>query len=528
MILGEAAKAAAPAANGQSRVSIDEIFRRVAGRRPDALALADAPNKEAFTDGAPRRLSFAQADRVVSAIAGRLQRMGLPTDAVVGIQLPNTVEHVLAILGVMRAGMIAVPVPLLWRRADTAAALTRIGAKALLTCGRVGTFNHAQCAMHVAADVFSIRYVCGFGADLPDGIVSFDDLFTAPTLDPIAPLERELEGHAAAHVAIVTFDVGAAGVVAVARSHLELLAGGLGVLLESRLAQDALVLSSMAPSSAAGICLTLLPWILRGGTLLLHHPFDPDVLASQWRADARCGALVLPAPIAFRLAAAGLFAGDGPTCVLAAWRSPDCLAASEAWHEPATNLVDVAVFGEAGLVAAPRGPDGRPAPLPYGPITSPRGNPGAVVVAELLQTTRGTLALRGPMVPHHPFPPGAEAANLPCLQVGPGGALDTGYACRLDADAMSVTVTGPPGGIASVGGCRLPLAELQDAIARIDGRATLDVSPDPLLGQRLIGHAEDRATMQAALKAAGVNPLAVAAFDDRAEPAEQEPLRAFA
>ena len=79
----------------------------------------------------------------------------------------------------MRAGMIAAPLPLLWRRADAVAALTRVGAKALITCGHVGSVNHCQLAMRVAADVFSIRYVCGFGADLPDGVVPFDDLFTS-------------------------------------------------------------------------------------------------------------------------------------------------------------------------------------------------------------------------------------------------------------------------------------------------------------------------------------------------------------
>ena len=97
MILGDPGNGnAAPAATGRSRVTIDEIFRRVARRRPDALALADAPNRKTFTDGAPRRLTFAQADRMVSAIAGRLRRMELPTDAIVGIQLPNIVENILA------------------------------------------------------------------------------------------------------------------------------------------------------------------------------------------------------------------------------------------------------------------------------------------------------------------------------------------------------------------------------------------------------------------------------------------------
>ena len=281
---------------GGSRVTIDEIFRRVAQRRPEALALVDAPNRKTFTDGAPRRLTFAQADRMISAIAGRLRNMELPTDSIVGIQLPNIVENILAILGVMRAGMIAAPLPLLWRRADAVAALSRIGAKALITCGHVGSVNHCHLAMRVAADVFSIRYVCGFGADLPDGVVPFDDLFASEKLDPVPPLDRERASNPAAHLAAITFDVGEGGVVPVARSHLQLLAGGLGVLLESRLVQDATMLSTLAPSSFAGICLTLLPWLLSGGKLLLHHPFDPPVLVGQWRGDDRCGALVMPGP----------------------------------------------------------------------------------------------------------------------------------------------------------------------------------------------------------------------------------------
>ncbi len=53
---------------------------------------------------------------MISAIAGRLRRMGLHTDAIVGLQLANTVESVLTLLAVLRAGLIAMPLPLLWRR----------------------------------------------------------------------------------------------------------------------------------------------------------------------------------------------------------------------------------------------------------------------------------------------------------------------------------------------------------------------------------------------------------------------------
>jgi hypothetical protein len=507
---------AAQPAQDRNAISIDDIFRRVARRRPDALAIGDAPNRETFTDGAPRRLRFGEAALVVEAIAARLRDLNLPIDAIVGIQLPNVVEHALTLLGVMRAGMIAAPLPLLWRRADAVAALARIGTKALITCGHAGTFNHAQNALGVAAEVFSIRYVCGFGNDLPDGVVPFDELFAAPK--PAAPLDRQPLGNSAAQVAAISFEAGEDGVVPVARTHLELLAGGLEVLLESRLEQDGIMLSTVAPSSFAGICLTLLPWILSGGSLLLHHPFNSNILGRQWR-DDRFGALVLPGPVALRLADAGAFAQGGPDCIVAPWRSPQLLGASAVWREPNTAFVDVAIFGEAGLVAARRDADGRPAALPLGPIATPRAGTGGVVVAEMVQTETGTVALRGPMVPHHVFPPGIDRSDLPHFKIGRDGLVDSGYACRLDADAAAMTVTGSPAGIAGLGGYRLPLHGLLDTVTRIDAKATLAAVPDPLLGHCLIGRAADRAAVRAALHAAGVNPLVVGAFADRDEAA---------
>jgi hypothetical protein len=239
MILGDPAQAPAQPPRGQIRLSIDEMFRRLAERRPGAPALADPPNRESFTDGAPRRLTYAEADRMVAAIAGRLHRMGLPVDAIIGVQMPNIVENFLAMLGILRAGMIVAPLPLLWRRADAVAALARVGAKALITCGRVGDFKHSQFGMRVAAEVFAIRYVCGFGAKLPDGVVPFDDLFAADNLDPVPPLERERQANAPAHLAAITFDAAEGGLVPVARNHSELVAAALVVLLESRLAQNA-------------------------------------------------------------------------------------------------------------------------------------------------------------------------------------------------------------------------------------------------------------------------------------------------
>jgi acyl-CoA synthetase (AMP-forming)/AMP-acid ligase II len=509
MILGDPTEATPAALTGQ--LTIDEVFRRFAARQPDALALCDPPNREAFTDGAPRRLTYAAAEHAVSATAARLHSLALPPDSVVGIQLPNIAETILTMLGVLRAGLIAAPLPLLWRRADAVAALSCVSAKALITCGRVGAFEHCHLARQIAAEVFSIRYVCGFGTNLPDGVVALDDVVAAPKPEA---LDREPRSNAAAHLAAITFDVGADGVVAVARSHAELLAGGLGVLLESRLAEPTTMLSAVLPSSFAGICVTLTPWLLSGSALLLHQPFDAEVFAQQ-RREGRCATLILPGPVAAALAAMEVPAGEGLTRVIAPWRSPELLADSEAWRDPTAIFVDVSSFGEAAAVPARRGASGRPSAFGLGPVTAPRDRADGIAIADLARTEVGTVAARGPMVPRGAYPPGAKQSGLPCFKTGPGGLVDTGYPCRIDSVTGALAVTGRPAGIVSVGGYRFLQREVEDRVGRVERGAKLAALPDPLLGQRLIANAADRKMMAAALAVAGLNPLVAGVVRDR-------------
>jgi acyl-CoA synthetase (AMP-forming)/AMP-acid ligase II len=501
-----------PATSGGS-LTIDELFRRAVSRTPDAGALVDPANRASFTDGAPRRLTFAQADRIVSAIAGRLRRLGLATDAIVALQTANTVDGVLALLAVLRAGMIAMPMPLLWRRAEAAAALGRVGAHALIVSGRVGEVDHFDLAMQIAADVFSVRQVCGFGANPPDGLITLDDLAIAETLDPLAAIGRERAHLPGAHVAVITWDVSAAGLVAVARSHAELIAGGLAVQLEGRLEQHSVIHSTLLLSSFAGLATALLPWLLVGGTLVLHHPFDPEAFAAQ-AAAMRCDTAVIPGPLVAQLAEAGqLSANDGLKRLLSVWHAPEQLARTLGWRDAAIALTDIQVFGEIGLIAATRTPDGRPAAICAGPIRAPRGGKNATVVGEVMATAAGSIALRGPMVPGCAFPPRAERSEVPHLKLAADGFVDTGYAGRIDRDAALV-VTGPPPGLVGVGGYRFVMRDVFDLVSRIPGRASLTVLPDALAGQRLAGTTRDRSAVRQALAKLGANPLLVGAFRD--------------
>ncbi len=512
MILNDPHGGPAPPGLG-GRSTLDELFCKAALRRPGDTALIDPPNRESFTDGAPRRLTYAQADRMISAIAGRLRRIGLNTDAIVGLQIANTVENVLTLLAVLRAGLIAMPLPLLWRGAEAIAALGRVGAHALIVSGRVGIVDHFDLAMQVGAEIFSIRHVCGFGRNPPDGLIPLDDLYAAAELDPLPAVEREraLPPGPGAHLAAITWDVTPDGLVPVARSHAELIAGGVAVLREGRLEQDPVVLSTLTMSSFAGLAVVLIPWLLSGGTLALHHPFDPEIFLAQ-RRSIRCDTVIVPGPLVAELAEAGqLSAADGLKRVFGVWRAPERLPRAPTWRDGAVALTDVQVFGETGLIAAGRGPGGRPETILFGPVAAPRGASGAMIVAEVQPSGKGTVALRGPMAPRCPFPPGAERAALPHLKVDVNGFVDTGYGCRSE-DSPAMTVTGPPPGVVSVGGYRFVARDLQDMVRGVEGDASLAALPDALAGHRLAGNAPDRDSVQAALTKLGANPLLIGAF----------------
>jgi hypothetical protein len=416
---------------------------------------------------------------------------------------------VIVLLGILRAGMIAAPLPLLWRRQDILTALKPLGAKAIITASRVGSIPHAEIAMQVAAELFTVRYVCGFGHDLPDGMVPLDGLFApgAPDLGP--PPVRS--GEAAAHVAVVTFDDGGDGICAVARNQQELIAGGLGPYLESGAVHDGNRLSAIPLASFAGLSLTLLPWLLGGGTLHLHHAFDADTFAAQARSQEG-GSIVVPGP-----ALASLAEADGlgqPANILALWRSPERLASAMPGRGDAV-LIDAASFGEIGLIASRRDNDHMPTAIPAGIVGAPHGSSTAITVAETMRSGAGTLLLRGPMVPAQAFPPGAEEGSGPHFDVDAAGFVDTGMPCRLDHDGKTFALTAPPAGTTGIGGYRFSQSAVDRAVASVDPDATIVALPDAILGQRLAGNAKHQAEVIAELQSRGLNPLIAGAFRPR-------------
>lgn len=489
--------------------TLDALFKRVLARQPDALALVDPLNKQRITGQTRKRLTYAQADRAISALAAHFIDSGLPANSVIAVQLPNTVEFALTVLAAGRAGLVVAPLPLLWRQAELTAALNRTAARAIVTTGRIDGVVYADIAMNAASEAFSIRHVCGFGDGLPEGMASLDQAILQESPSTRAVIQ---DGRKAA---MITFDVTADGFRPVPRAFFALIAGALAISLESGVPQGATIMSAFAPMSFAGLASSLGIWLLTGGTLVLHHPFDDEVLETQI-GDHACDTLIAPAPLALRLEEMDL-AARMPSLrhVIGLWRAPEQVAASAAWGSPRASLTDVYLFGEAGLFGARRiAEDGSATPIKPGPHGAPRDVPGASIAGEILITPKGTLGLRGPMVPvaaYAPPPPAGDSLIAP----PPRDYVDTDYAARFDRTTGAVHITAPPSGIMAVGGYRFLSHDLQEWSRRLGQGALLTALPDRLSGHRLAGRAHDNARAREAMSELGLNPLMVEAFRDR-------------
>ena len=346
-------------------------------------------NKQRITGQPPKRLTFAQADRAISALAAHFIEAGLPANSVIAVQLPNTVEFMLTVLAAHRAGLIVALLPLLWRQAELTVALNRTGARAIVTTSRIDGVSHADLAMNAAAEAFSIRHVCGFGDDLPEGMASLDRAIAANPPTPRARHPGRPQG--GDHLFRRDrgwFSRGAAHPSEPDRRRPRAVRSK----ATCRRARRSCRLSRRPPSRASpprsrsGCC--------RGGTLALHHPFDQRRArtADQRR---RCDTLIAPAQLALRLAetdmrvaAAGLAQCD--RAVARAGTGRRRARPGAARH---ATLTDVYLFGEAGLFGARRGCGWRAGARSCPDRTARRATlPGSSIAGEILLTPQGTLA----------------------------------------------------------------------------------------------------------------------------------------
>lgn len=375
--------------------TLDSLFRQTAQLHPERTAIVDAPDRADWTGGEARSLTYAEADKEITRLAAFFKAVGLSTDHVLGLQSPNTVDTVVAFLAALRAGLIVSPLPLHWRQKNVVEALNSVGAKGFIAADRIETRNVGIAARDAAADLFSLRFVFGLGKDVPDGLIELAPML-AEMGDELEFEEIERE-QAADHVATISWSRSGEKTVPVNRCHNHWLAAARQCVHEAGLKHGERLLVPYSLSGLTGIGAGLVPWLLVGGTLHLHHPTSLLQLsrhANQVGADY----VLTPGPLTQILDKN--LVSDHAT-IVAAW---NVAAPRPGAFVPKHKVIDLQIADEFALVAKARGPSAKVQATPLGKQPGPNGCESGPAHLEIGITddkdgTHSSLRVKGAMVP---------------------------------------------------------------------------------------------------------------------------------
>ena len=264
--------------------TLGDLFLATAQRQPDSFAVADPPNLAAITGEQPRSLSWGALQVELGRMAAFLHGQGLRKDDIIVVQLPNSITLHALYLACAMLGIVISPLPMQYRAHEISHVVHTTRPRMAITTARCG--SHASAA-HWAEQLPALAPLTlwALGADAPA------DHRLATALASTEPWTAQaLQAHAAA-AGVTAHDVvticWTSGTEAqpkgVPRNHNEWLIVGQSVVEAGQLQPGAQMLIPFPFVNMAGVSTSLAAWLLVGGGLHHHHPFDLEVFVSQLR-----------------------------------------------------------------------------------------------------------------------------------------------------------------------------------------------------------------------------------------------------
>jgi acyl-CoA synthetase (AMP-forming)/AMP-acid ligase II len=267
-------------------VTLDDLFRRHAAAHPDAEALIDPFNAPDVVGGVAERLTWRQVADAVDRLAAVLVAHGVRKDDVVVVQLPNIAELTIAYLACLRLGIIVSPAPVQYREHELGYIIGKTDAVAAITADRIGKQMHGEMLAGLKATQPTLKHVFVLGATCPPGALDLEPLMDGVTRDQHRAAQKAAKAAAITADDIVTIcwtSGTEAQLKGVPRSHNEWIIMGDGVIDAADLEPGARLLNPFPMVNMAGISTAFVGWLLLGGVLVQHQPFDLQVLLKQIR-----------------------------------------------------------------------------------------------------------------------------------------------------------------------------------------------------------------------------------------------------
>lgn len=289
-------------------LTFDQVLRRIVTDNPNREAIVDPPNRLQILGSPARRLTWAEFGQAVDALAGQLSVNGLRKGDVVVVQLANSWELFALYFACFRLGIVVSPVAAQYRDHELAYVVQHTGARALATNTRIGSHEHGGMADRLRQQCASLStlLVLGPAADIPPGALDLAAMLAAPPAASAVP-------HAEVgpdDMATIVWTSGSEGhPKGIHRSHamwlvqLDTLAQAFHLPIGARL------LTGRPLVNHGAMIGTLLPWLGRAGTVVLHHPFSLEIYAQQLRDERIDFTSMAPAILTSLVNQPGLFDG---------------------------------------------------------------------------------------------------------------------------------------------------------------------------------------------------------------------------
>jgi acyl-CoA synthetase (AMP-forming)/AMP-acid ligase II len=290
-----------------------ELLERNAARQPLREAIVDPPNRPEVTGSAARRILWAELQQSVLRLAGWLRHHGIEADQVVLMQMANTWEQLAVYLACFEIGAIVSPVPALYREHELGLIARQTEAVAFVTNRRIGSTDHLALAERVAAGSPSLRTLIIEGEI--DGCES-RSCHTLPlgSMLHTDPADRAADAAAcrpcADDVVTIVWTSGSEGrPKGVPRSHAQWLASLDTIADACRMGDGVRLLSARPLVTHGAMHGTIMPWLSRCGTAVLHQPFSLELYTRQLRDESIGFTSIAPAILVSLLSRPELLAG---------------------------------------------------------------------------------------------------------------------------------------------------------------------------------------------------------------------------
>lgn len=280
------------------KTTLRSLFDEALQNCTDREALIDPPNRHALVGGEPNRLNYTQIDALTDKLGCLMYASGLRQGDKLLLQMPNVVEIVLVYLAASRLGLIVSPVAMQYGHFELANIDKLIRPQAYIGfnsfkgvsfagpqsdcldegCKTLTIDGHDFC-QSVTIDASALS---GFGANSLDAEALDTDALGSAYQRYIEQLEVD-----ANDIFTICWTSGTTGrSKGVPRSHNHWLASTLASEDAIKLRPGAVMLNPFPFINMAAIGGFLFYWLQLGAKLVLHHPFEANLLMSQLQDEA--------------------------------------------------------------------------------------------------------------------------------------------------------------------------------------------------------------------------------------------------